>query len=165
MSGAMPRAIEHPDAPKPQQVYLKGKWAIRPDGVVLLNNPQINQHTDFTFTDVLPDWHVEKIKEARHRDEVALQVRLEYQARQEDRITIADAATRERIEKSRQEAMEKRATAQQNREAEAAIIGNAQTFEELDTFSQSVFNRKLDKRKSLDTLRHELDALSKSKAA
>lgn len=63
----MGQRVPHPDE-KPEEVHLKGRYAIFPDGKVLLNNPSINKLKECTFADTLPEWHKAQIAGAAERE-------------------------------------------------------------------------------------------------
>lgn len=159
------REIEHPDAPKPEPVFLKGRYAIRRDGAVILNNPVINQRTDMQFVDELPQYHLDEIQAAKARDEAELRARTEYTAQQEDRILIQEAKTRAAIEASRQKLLETKPSPESAEKSAKFLIANADSVEVLAEFVEAAYGKKLDRRKSINTLRHEADLLRQSAEA
>lgn len=159
---ALPRAIPHPQEKAPEPVFLKGTYAIRRDGAVFLNNPNINARTDMQFVDELPEWHTKAAKEAKERDDRLLQARMEHAAREEDRLTLERAAVRDRIEQSRRKSLETAPSPETQDGSEHFMIANAGSVEELADFAQKTYNVRLDRRKSLNKLRLEVDAIRKN---
>ena len=149
------RPMRHPNEPKPEPVFMKGKYAIRKDGAVLTNTPTINSRTDFEFTDELPDWHIESIKKARFREEAAKVAQEEYKARTEERIAIREQKTRETFDAAIKTATEQASDPDKQLNAAKFVIANAKTAAELADFMQEKYDVKLDRRKSLSTLQHE----------
>lgn len=156
------RAMQHPNAPAPEPVFMKGRYAIRKDGAVFTNTPTLNSRKDFEFSDELPDWHIDSIKQARIREEAQKVAHEEYLARTEERIALREQKTKELFKKAQEKVVSQASDPESQANAAKFVIANAKTVAELAEFVQTTYDVKLDRRKSLNTLQHEAAALIKA---
>ena len=152
------RPMQHPEAPAAQRVFLKGRYAIRNDGVVMDNNPIINNKPNFTFVDELPQYHLDSIREAVERDRITAEAKVRYQVEEAERTRIQQERIREAIAKHTTATAALAAAPEVDTKSARHIIATAPDAKSLVAFVESAYGKKLDGRKSLNTLRHEADA-------